>query len=99
MPGFHKGACAKPQNYANGGFVPQSKREGVIRGPGTGTSDSIRTEIPEGSYIMPADSTQQIGDQALSGLGEGVAANVSSGEYQIPPGQVHAIGVPAPGRL
>ena len=93
MPGFHKGACAKPKNYANGGFVPQSKREGVFRGPGTGTSDSIRTEIPEGSYIMPADSTQQIGDQALSGLGKGIAANVSNGEYQIPPEQVHAIGV------
>ena len=93
MPGFHKGACAKPKNYANGGFVPQSKREGVFRGPGTGTSDSIQTEIPEGSYIMPADSTQQIGDQALSGLGKGIVANVSNGEYQIPPEQVHAIGV------
>ena len=99
MPGFHKGACAKPQNYANGGFVPKSKREGVIRGPGTGTSDSIQKEIPEGSYIMPADSTQQIGDQALSGLGKSVTAHVSNGEYQIPPEQVHAIGVQTLDRL
>ena len=33
--------------YANGGMV---------RGPGTGTSDDIETEIPAGSYIMPADT-------------------------------------------
>ena len=48
---------------------------------------------------MPADSTQQIGDQALSGLGKGIVANVSNGEYQIPPEQVHAIGVQALDRL
>ena len=95
MPGFHKGACAKPKNYANGGFVPKSKRGGVIRGPGTGTSDSIQREIPEGSYIMPADSTQQIGVQALQQMGRGapVPARVSNGEYQLTPEQVHAIGV------
>ncbi len=48
------------QNFANGGMV---------RGPGTGTSDSVKTAVPAGTYIMPADSTQQIGPEKLAGLG------------------------------
>jgi hypothetical protein len=82
------------------GFKPGSKpkdkdKGGKIEGPGTGTSDSIKTEIPKGSYIMPADSTQQIGPKALGELGEPVPVNVSNGEYQMPPEQVHAVGVQA----
>lgn len=42
---------------------------GLVRGPGTGTSDSVKTSVPEGTYIMPADSTQQIGPEALSAAG------------------------------
>lgn len=79
--------------YANGGMV---------RGPGTGTSDSIPAEIPEGSYIMPADSTAQLGEEALSSMGRGfkpgrkkVPVNLSNGEYQLPPEQVHAVGAEA----
>ena len=79
------------------GFKPGSKpkdkdKGGKIEGPGTGTSDSIKTEIPKGSYIMPADSTQQVGPKALDDLGEPVPVNVSNGEYQMPPEQVHAVG-------
>lgn len=82
------------------GFKPGSKpkdkdKGGKIEGPGTGTSDSIKTEIPKGSYIMPADSTQQVGPKALDDLGEPVPVNVSNGEYQMPPEQVHAVGVQA----
>lgn len=76
------------------GAMPKN-RGGKIQGPGTGTSDSIKTEIPKGSYIMPADSTQQIGPQALGKLGQPVPVNVSSGEFQMPPEQVHAVGVQA----
>ncbi|MGL4260941.1 MAG: hypothetical protein ACRCTX_04915 [Afipia sp.] len=85
MYGFKPGA--KPQEKA-----PQGKK---IEGPGNGTSDSIKTEIPKGSYIMPADSTQQIGPKALGELGQPVPVNVSNGEYQMPPEQVHAVGVQA----
>ncbi len=42
---------------------------GMVRGPGTGTSDSVKDAVPPGTYIMPADSTQQIGAQNLAGLG------------------------------
>lgn len=68
MYGFKPGA--KPEEKA-----PKGKK---IVGPGTGTSDSIKTEVPKGSYIMPADSTQQIGPKALGELGEPVPVNVLS---------------------
>ena len=68
---------------------------GMVRGPGTGTSDDIKAVVPGGSYIMPADSTEQIGEQNLAGMGSPVPVNLSNGEYQIPPEQVHAVGVQA----
>lgn len=72
--------------YANGG---------MIRGPGTGTSDDIEAKMPTGSYIMPADSTEQVGEESLEGLGSPANVRVSNGEYQLPPEQVHAVGVQA----
>ena len=57
MPG---GIGPKPEGFANGGMV---------RGPGTGTSDSVKDAVPPGTYIMPADSTRQIGEQNMAGLG------------------------------
>jgi hypothetical protein len=81
MQGFKPGA--KPKNKGKGG---------KIQGPGTGTSDSIRTEVPNGSYIMPADSTAKIGEKVLGEIGKPVPVNVSSGEYHMPPEQVHAVG-------
>lgn len=68
---------------------------GMIQGPGTGTSDDIQTQMPAGSYIMPADSTDQIGEEGLAGLGSPANVRVSNGEYQLPPEQVHAVGVQA----
>lgn len=63
MYGFKpKSARGKgPQQFAEGG---------LIRGPGTGTSDSIKTEKRPGTFIMPADSTKAIGPEALERLGE-----------------------------
>lgn len=73
-------------NFADGG---------PVRGPGTGISDDIKKTVPEGSYIMPADSTEQIGEQALEGMGAPRDVNLSNGEYELPPEQVHAVGVQA----
>ena len=42
----------QPQSFAKGG---------MIRGPGTGTSDSIPDEMAPGTYILPADTTAQLG--------------------------------------
>lgn len=65
---------------------------GKIKGPGTGTSDSIKTEVPSGTYIMPADSTAKIGEKTLGELGKPVPVNLSNGEYGMSPRQVHAVG-------
>lgn len=91
---------------ANAGFALANRRRqiddaagyadgGVVRGPGTGTSDDIKTQVPEGSYIMPADSTQAIGESNLEQMGGPIDVNLSNGEYQLPPEQVHAVGVQA----
>ena len=75
------------------GAAPKDKpKGGKIKGPGTGTSDSIKTEVPKGGYIMPADSTEQVGEKTLGELGKPVPVNLSNGEYQMPPEQVHAVG-------
>lgn len=79
------------QKKANLGFA----NDGMILGPGTGTSDDIEAKMPAGSYIMPADSTEEIGAEGLAGLGAPTDVRVSNGEYQLPPEQVHAIGVQA----
>ncbi|QRY31158.1 hypothetical protein JVX96_24240 [Variovorax sp. PDNC026] len=74
------------------------KDGGPVRGPGTGTSDSIETEVRPGSYIMPADSTEKLGEDGIAALGFSpgkVPVNLSDGEYQLPPEQVHAVGVEA----
>lgn len=72
------------------------KDGGPVRGQGTGTSDEVPDEVAEGTYIMPADSTQAIGEQALAGMGkEQVPVNLSNGEFKLPPEQVHAVGVQA----
>lgn len=70
------------------------KDGGPVRGPGTGTSDDVPDNVPEGTYIMPADSTRAIGEKTLGGLGmRGIDVNLSNGEFKLPPKQVHAIGV------
>lgn len=66
---------------------------GLIKGPGTGTSDDIEKRVPTGSYIMPADSTEQISPETLASLGEPTDVLVSNGEYELPPEQIYALGV------
>ncbi|WP_335956447.1 hypothetical protein [Acinetobacter bereziniae] len=66
----------------------------LIEGKGNGTSDSIKKNVPEGSYIMPADSTAQLGARNLKNLGKPptTEVNVSNGEYLAAPEQLQAIG-------
>lgn len=92
--GLKDGGTVKPRGFKAGG---------LIRGPGTGTSDSIETEKRPGTFIMPADSTQAIGPEALEELGEvgdsateeqgeSVPVRLSNGEFELPPEQVQALG-------
>ena len=71
------------------------KNGGPVRGPGTGTSDDVPDQVAEGTYIMPTDSTQAIGEQQLGAMGKQIPVNLSNGEYKMPPEQVHAVGVQA----
>lgn len=66
-------------------------RGGMVRGPGTGTSDSIETEAEPGTFIMPADSTKAIGKSALEKLAT-VPVKLSNGEFEFPPERVMALG-------
>lgn len=92
---------------------PKKAQGGPVEGPGTGTSDSIKKEVPAGSFIMPADSTARLGlnpeaikrykeslaakdaDPPQLGARKNVPVNLSNGEYELPPEQVHAVGVQA----
>ncbi len=77
------------------GLKKRSKQDesGLIQGAGTGTSDDIKKNVPSGSYIMPADSTQQIGIDNLKNMGSPTPVNLSNGEFQLSPDQVHSLGV------
>lgn len=89
MHGFKpkKAHAAAAQNFADGGMV---------RGKGTGTSDEVPAVVPEGTYIMPADSTKALGTKGLASMGAPkVPVNLSNGEFKMPPEQVHAVGVQA----
>lgn len=68
------------------------KDGGVIKGPGTGTSDSISRDLPLGAFIMPADSTAALGAKNLDRLPETVPAMVSNGEFEVTPEKVHGLG-------
>ncbi|MCU4488998.1 hypothetical protein KTI26_07260 [Acinetobacter ursingii] len=76
------------------GLKKRPKDERVlIQGAGTGTSDDVKKNVPAGSYIMPADSTQQIGTNNLKNMGNPTPVNLSNGEFQLSPNQVHSVGV------
>lgn len=64
--------------YANGGVIPErfSKpvekkpliRDGLISGPGTGTSDSIQGEAEPESFIIPANVVEAYGPDKLQAI-------------------------------
>nr|WP_312375012.1 hypothetical protein [Delftia acidovorans] len=41
---------------------------GMVRGPGTGTSDSIPARLSHGEYVLPADTVAAVGQGALDQL-------------------------------
>lgn len=77
------------------GKQAQAEKGGKIKGKGTGTSDDIKKTVPSGSYIMPKDSTDAIGEENLARLGQPTEVNLSNGEFQLTPDQVHQVGVQA----
>ena len=91
-PRFKDGGAIRRPGYAEGGKV---------EGPGTGTSDSIKTEKRPGTYILSTDTVRAVGTKKLDDLMEkagvrkgfngadpqagGIPVRLSTGEYEIPP--------------
>jgi hypothetical protein len=67
-------------SFADGGTIDQQP-QGLVQGPGSGTSDSVPAEMPQGTYVLPADTTQQV--------------NLSNGEFKVAPDTVMAMGAAA----
>jgi hypothetical protein len=63
-------AAIQAANYATGGLV---------RGPGTGTSDDIPANLSNGEYVLRADAVRKIGVANLNAMNQGRMANFSSG--------------------
>lgn len=102
-------------DYNSGGALKRREKAlglangGIVRGPGTGTSDDIPDEMREGSYVLPADTTQTVGAQTPAMLdqlrgnggprglptGKPIPVQLSNGETKLTPEDVHAIGVQA----
>lgn len=74
---------AQARGFANGGLV---------RGPGTGISDDIEDDVEEGTFIMPADSTEAVGPEVMDQAGKAVPVRLSNGETKLPPEALQAIG-------
>ena len=55
----------KEAGLADGGRV---RPRGFVAGPGTGTSDSIKARLSDGEYVLPADTVQAVGVDALDAL-------------------------------
>ena len=71
---------------------------GIIRGPGTGTSDSILMSLRPGGFVLNAASTERVQEiLRASGYADGgkVLARVSNGERYFAPEEVQKIGLPA----
>jgi hypothetical protein len=56
--------------YAKGGLVRSYSKGTLIRGPGKGQDDKIKTSIPSGSYIIDASSTSMLGDGSTKAGGD-----------------------------
>ncbi|AON97384.1 tape measure protein [Gordonia phage Nyceirae] len=97
-------ALGGPVGYAVGGGIGP---DGAIRGPGTGTSDSISTFAPAGGHVFTARETEAAGGHeglrarlaAMSRPGRGRAAagamqavKLSNGEHYASPDEVAAAG-------
>ncbi len=53
---------AAPEYFAKGGAVKSYKKGALVIGKGKGQDDTVRTSVPDGSYIIDASSTSMFGD-------------------------------------
>lgn len=48
--------------------APHYRNGGHVRGPGTGTSDSINAKLSDGEFVVPADTVRKVGARRLQDL-------------------------------
>jgi len=87
-----KSSSFSQEKYSNDKYQLSPREGGIVRGPGTGISDSIPRDMRKGSFIMPADSTAFFGVQELSRLGRQVPGMGNHADYQLTPEQVYTVG-------
>jgi hypothetical protein len=65
----------KGGSYQGGTFVPNKWMGGAVRGPGSGTSDSILTRLSNGEHIISAAEVKRLGGHAaIERLRKGITA-------------------------
>ena len=57
-----------PQMEAMGYKQQRMADGGPVRGPGTGTSDSINAKLSDGEFVVPADTVRKVGARRLQDL-------------------------------
>ena len=57
-----------PYSKADGGYINHYGPGGNVKGPGTGTSDSIPAYLSNGEYVIRASAVQQYGKEFFDGL-------------------------------
>jgi TP901 family phage tail tape measure protein len=63
------------RKFAMGGIIKNFMPGGNVKGPGTGTSDSIPAMLSNGEYVIKAKSVQKYGTQTFDALNAGRFAN------------------------
>lgn len=66
---------------AEGGFVSGFATGGMVRGPGTGTSDSIPARLSNGEFVMPANRVKQFGVSFFEALRRGITPGFQGGGF------------------
>lgn len=67
LPGYGRNE-SNAQTYVEDGYLSGQRnfaKGGKVKGPGTGTSDSVKANLSNGEFVMKASSAKKIGDQAL----------------------------------
>jgi TP901 family phage tail tape measure protein len=62
---------AAAQNKNMGGIVQTRANGGLVKGPGTGTSDSIPARLSNGEYVIKASSVKKYGKETLDAINSG----------------------------
>lgn len=101
FPDWEPGGYSMPSYRGGGRIIDVDYAEGgKIKGPGTGTSDSVSAIKRPGTYILSADTVRAVGTKKLHDFMEkagvrpgqggasdsaGVPVRLSNGEYAMPP--------------